>query len=165
MIEIKIPEGWDIRVTDAELYDFVVKRNWVCEHDIWEFVKERLYPECYSGTVRYDYGWSHKEFEMNIDLNNRSILLSESKPWLQNTENQCENDAVSHPSHYMSKNGLECIDAINAAIEDLSGMDALCTAQVIKYIWRWKKKNGVQDLEKARWYLTYLIDRNTPRDD
>lgn len=66
---------------------------------------------------------------------------------------------VSHPQHYMSSNGLECIDVINAATEELTGMDAVCTAQVIKYIWRWKKKNGVQDLEKAMWYLKYIIDR------
>lgn len=66
---------------------------------------------------------------------------------------------VSHPQYYMSSNGLECIDVINAATEELTGMDAVCTAQVIKYIWRWKKKNGVQDLEKAMWYLKYIIDR------
>ena len=69
---------------------------------------------------------------------------------------------VSHPSHYMSANGIECIDAIDAATEDLDGMEAVCTAQVLKYIWRWKKKNGVQDLEKAKWYLTYLIDHIKP---
>lgn len=70
------------------------------------------------------------------------------------------NELVNHPAHYISKNGLECIDAIEAATEDLGGMDAVCTAQVIKYIWRWKHKNGLQDLEKARWYLKYLIDHN-----
>lgn len=69
---------------------------------------------------------------------------------------------VSHPVHYASSSGLECIEVINAATEDLEGMEAVCTAQVIKYIWRWKKKNGVQDLEKAKWYLTYLIDRIKP---
>ena len=69
---------------------------------------------------------------------------------------------VSHPSHYMSANGIECIDAIDAATEGLEGMEAVCTAQVLKYIWRWKKKNGVQDLEKAKWYLTYLIDHIKP---
>lgn len=66
---------------------------------------------------------------------------------------------VSHPQHYMSENGVECIDAIAAATEGLSGMDAVDTAQVIKYMWRWKKKNGLQDLEKAMWYLHDLIER------
>lgn len=69
---------------------------------------------------------------------------------------------VSHPPHYIAKNGMECIDAIDAATEGLEGMEAVCTAQVLKYIWRWKHKNGLQDLEKAKWYLSYLIDRLTP---
>ena len=71
---------------------------------------------------------------------------------------------VSHPIHYASSSGLECIEVINAVTEGLEGIEAVCTAQVIKYIWRWKKKNGVQDLEKAKWYLTYLIDRIKPEE-
>lgn len=67
-------------------------------------------------------------------------------------------DMVNHPPHYIAKNGVECIKAIEAAIEDLEGMDAFCTSQVLKYIWRWKKKNGLEDLKKARFYLNWLID-------
>lgn len=65
-------------------------------------------------------------------------------------------DAVNHPSHYTHSN-IECIDAIDAATEGLSGAEAVCVAQVIKYVWRWKWKNGVEDLQKARWYLDRLI--------
>lgn len=65
---------------------------------------------------------------------------------------------VSHPSHYQSSSGLECIDVIKAATEKLTGIEAVDTAQVIKYIWRWKEKNGKQDLEKAKWYLQDLIE-------
>ena len=65
---------------------------------------------------------------------------------------------VSHPSHYQSSSGLECIDVIKAATEKLKGIEAVDTAQVIKYIWRWKEKNGKQDLEKAKWYLQDLIE-------
>lgn len=36
--------------------------------------------------------------------------------------------------------------------------EAVDTAQIIKYICRWKKKNGLEDLEKAEWYLNHLID-------
>lgn len=64
---------------------------------------------------------------------------------------------VSHPAHYQSSGGLEVIDAIQAFTEDLNGMEAVDTANVIKYICRWKKKNGVQDLKKASWYLNHLI--------
>jgi hypothetical protein len=69
------------------------------------------------------------------------------------------NDNVNHPSHYQSTNGLEVIDAIEAFTEDLVGMEAVCTANALKYICRWKKKNGVEDLKKAVWYLNKLIEK------
>lgn len=75
-----------------------------------------------------------------------------------------ENDNVNHPSHY-TYGGIECIDAIDAVTHDLSGMDAVCTGQVMKYIWRWRHKNGVEDLKKARWYLDKLISLNDPKLD
>lgn len=65
---------------------------------------------------------------------------------------------VSHPSHYQSKSGLEVIDVIKAFTEDLKGIEAVDTANAIKYICRWKNKNGIQDLEKAIWYIQNLID-------
>ena len=51
---------------------------------------------------------------------------------------------VSHPSHYKSKNGLEVIDVIEAFTFDLKGIEAVDTANIIKYICRWKNKNGIQ---------------------
>lgn len=66
---------------------------------------------------------------------------------------------VSHPDHYQSQQGLEVIDIIEAFTADLKGIEATDTGNIIKYILRWPKKNGLQDLEKAKWYLTHLIDR------
>jgi hypothetical protein len=65
---------------------------------------------------------------------------------------------VSHPPHYQSETGLEVIDVIEAFTFDLKGIEATDTGNVIKYICRWKGKNGLQDLEKAKWYLEHLID-------
>lgn len=65
---------------------------------------------------------------------------------------------VSHPDHYQSKTGLEVIEVIEAFTADLTGIEAVDTANVIKYICRWKKKNGLQDLNKAMWYLQNLIN-------
>ncbi|MBA9088777.1 hypothetical protein FHR92_005310 [Fontibacillus solani] len=65
-------------------------------------------------------------------------------------------DSVNHPAHYTAGN-VECIDAIDAATTDLNGAEAYNTGQVIKYIWRWKRKNGLEDLRKCRWYLDRLI--------
>ena len=71
---------------------------------------------------------------------------------------ESEDKMVSHPSHYQSKNGIEVIDVIEAFTEDLEGIEAVCTGNAIKYLCRWKNKNGVQDLEKAMWYLQHLIN-------
>lgn len=67
-------------------------------------------------------------------------------------------DNVNHPQHYISKNGIETIDVIDAWTEGLEGIVAVDTANVIKYISRWHKKNGIEDLEKAQWYLNHLIN-------
>lgn len=71
---------------------------------------------------------------------------------------ESEDKMVSHPDHYKSENGLEVIDVIEAFTSDLSGIEAVDTANIIKYICRWKKKNGVQDIEKAIWYAQHLVD-------
>ena len=64
---------------------------------------------------------------------------------------------VNHPSHYQSKNGLEAIDVMEAFTENLTGAEAVNTSNVLKYICRWKSKNGLEDLKKAQWYLNRLI--------
>jgi len=58
---------------------------------------------------------------------------------------------VNHPKHYMAESGVEVIDALEAwgcGFND---------GNVIKYVARYKKKGGVEDLKKARWYLDRLI--------
>ncbi len=60
-------------------------------------------------------------------------------------------DVVNHPSHYKGKNGIEVIDIIE-------GFDlTYCEGNIIKYILRHKKKNGLEDLKKAQWYLNKKI--------
>lgn len=62
-------------------------------------------------------------------------------------------DNVNHPSHYQSSDGIECIDAIKAAL----GHDefvAYCRGTAIKYSWRaGKKLDTAEDLRKAAWFL------------
>ena len=66
------------------------------------------------------------------------------------------NDMVNHPTHYTGGK-IECIDALESAVTDLNGIEAVCTANAIKYLWRWKHKNGKQDLQKAVWYINRLM--------
>lgn len=71
---------------------------------------------------------------------------------------ESNDENVSHPNHYQSDSGLEVIDVISAFTSELKGIEAVDTANAIKYICRWKKKNGVQDIKKAIWYLTHLVE-------
>jgi hypothetical protein len=71
---------------------------------------------------------------------------------------ESEDKMVSHPEHYMSKIGMEVIDVIEAFTDELKGVEATDTGNIIKYACRWKKKNGIQDLEKILWYTQHLID-------
>lgn len=74
-------------------------------------------------------------------------------------EVKVNSDNVNHPDHY-TQGDVECIDAIAAATINKSGLDAVCTANIIKYIWRCESKNGLEDLKKARWYLNKMIEHN-----
>lgn len=65
-------------------------------------------------------------------------------------------DNVNHPNHYI-QDGIETIDVIKAWTKGLDGIIATDTGNVIKYISRWNKKNGLEDLRKAQWYLNHLI--------
>lgn len=67
-------------------------------------------------------------------------------------------DMVNHPPHY-TQGGIECIDAINAACEGRPAYEGYLTGQVIKYIWRYPYKNGLEDLKKAEFYLKRLIEK------
>lgn len=67
-------------------------------------------------------------------------------------------EMVNHPDHYQSKSGLEAIDVIEAFCDGLNGLEAFCTGNAMKYLCRWKKKNGIEDLKKAQWYLNRLIE-------
>ena len=66
-------------------------------------------------------------------------------------------DMVNHPPHYKSKTGMEVIDVIESYTDGLVGIEATDTGNIIKYICRWKDKNGLEDLKKAKWYLEHLI--------
>ena len=61
-----------------------------------------------------------------------------------------------NPSHYQ-RDGMECIDAIKAAVQNLSGVEAYSTGAAIKYLWRWKEKGDKDDLNKAIWYIRDMI--------
>ena len=64
-------------------------------------------------------------------------------------------DMVNHPPHY-NKYGGECIEALRSACGE--GFEYYLQGNIMKYLWRYRYKNGVEDLKKAQWYLNELID-------
>jgi len=59
-------------------------------------------------------------------------------------------DLVNNPKHY-NQGEIECIDAIRAMLSDEEFIGYL-RGNSLKYRWRFRYKNGIQDLEKAEWY-------------
>ena len=64
-------------------------------------------------------------------------------------------DKVNHPAHY-TQGGIECIEALKASMSTDEFRGYLKGCQM-KYMWRYRLKNGIEDLKKARWYLDRLI--------
>ena len=73
-------------------------------------------------------------------------------------------DLVNHPPHY-TNGKIEAIDAIEAAVEGLHGIEAMCIGNAIKYLFRTGLKHGnegvrrvhPEDVRKAIWYLKRSI--------
>jgi|TARA_R100000329_G_C7608149_1_gene215738 hypothetical protein len=62
-------------------------------------------------------------------------------------------DMVNHPPHY-NQSGIECLDAIQAATDE--GFEYYLQGNVMKYLWRYRYKNGIEDIDKAIFYLNKL---------
>ena len=79
-----------------------------------------------------------------------------------NAEPECKeskkNDNIISPNHYASDKGFEVFDVQEAFIHELKGMAASYWCNIVKYILRFQRKNGVEDLKKAKYYLEKLID-------
>lgn len=71
-------------------------------------------------------------------------------------EREEKNDKVNHPSHYQTAGGIEVIEYIASLLGD--NVKYYYLGNVIKYVSRFDKKNGVEDLEKARFYLNKMIE-------
>jgi|TARA_E500000318_G_scaffold107614_1_gene117178 hypothetical protein len=65
-----------------------------------------------------------------------------------------DDDNVNHPPHY-NQAGIECLDAIAAATGD--GYEYYLQGNILKYLWRYRYKNGTEDLKKAQFYLNKLV--------
>lgn len=106
--------------------------------------------------IRYEIGKSdEKQAKSEFHSEKCSIKNNNVYPetyWIDKNNH----DAVNHPSHYCT-GGIECIDVIKATSQGMDGIEAFCHGNAMKYLFRWKQKNGLEDLKKARWYIGRLI--------
>jgi len=104
----------------------------------------------------HDEGKSAQELEYE---DKASLLGLPNSYTTSNLSDAFKYNSVTKPEHY-NKNpyGIECIDAIKAATCDAKGEEAAFQANILKYIWRYRRKSGVEDLKKAKWYLEALIE-------
>ena len=70
--------------------------------------------------------------------------------------NHQNNKTAINPDYY--KGDIETIDYIEQITKELTGLEAICVFNIIKYISRYSKKNGVEDVRKSQWYLDKLIE-------
>lgn len=66
---------------------------------------------------------------------------------------------MSTPDYYI-KNGHECQECIDMITADCNGGEAFIIGNIIKYLWRYKGKNGGRDLDKAKNYIDMLINKD-----
>lgn len=66
------------------------------------------------------------------------------------------NDKINHPAHYADTK-IETIDYIQDKLTK-EGFEGYLAGNILKYMSRYRKKGGVEDLQKGRWYLSRLIE-------
>ena len=125
--------------------DLIHKTNYLSLIEIFETLE-------YHDISAYIHAGSSSEYGLN------SASPSEDVIWFGESLLP-KSDRVNSPSHYTSGK-QEVIDIIEDAIEPAPSVTAgFLQAQVLKYLLRvWLKNNPLQDLKKAQWYLTRLID-------
>lgn len=74
-----------------------------------------------------------------------------------------EFDIVNNPQHY-TDGSIECIDAMEAAY-GIEAVKWFCICNAFKYQWRFKKKNGIEDLKKSQWYQNKYMELTKESED
>ena len=113
-----------------------------------------------------DYDWSHDgvngdiiAYRLQQPTKSEQVCADAAETDDEADLNECigqDFDVVNHPSHY-TKGRIECIDAIDSATVGKTGIEAVAVANVIKYLWRYEEKGGLESVRKAKWYLNKLI--------
>ena len=96
-----------------------------------------------------------------VDWDNMAARFYDNRPFPKDVEPECtllkpKVDEVNSPTHYTHGGDIECIDAIDAML-GREGSLHYYEGTMLKYLWRWRHKGGVESLRKCRWFLDRLI--------
>ena len=94
---------------------------------------------------------TEEEFEIDFEIDDLFKDIDD----IEELKEVKVSDLVNNPPHY-NQAGIECIDAILAATNH--NKEGYLQGNILKYVWRYDYKNGLEDLEKAQWYLNKLIE-------
>ena len=117
-----------------------------------EFVSELAVAAQDMGKGQHPCFYTQQGVEIFLETGSESQLIY--RP--QRSTASKSHDPINSPSHYAS-GGIECIDAMQAMLSREEFIGYL-RGNVFKYQWRYKLKNGVEDLKKAQWYANRLIE-------
>lgn len=99
--------------------------------------------------------------QIRKEKNGKAEVKAEPKPAKKaeklNGQAKKKVDMVNHPPHY-KQGKFETIDVIMDVTQHLGGREGYLVGNIIKYLSRYHFKNGVEDVEKAQWYLNKLLE-------
>ena len=93
-----------------------------------------------------------KKARERFDMVDSWAYAAKVSKYLDKEKEEKEKDNVNHPSHYADGCSLECIDIMEVIFGPELVFD-YAIVNAFKYLWRYKNKNGQEDIEKAKWYL------------
>lgn len=117
--------------------------------DAWVGVVENIYEHASDL-------WVDVAYQDGFDVVEDTLLYDDLEIFYHN-DYSSEEDNVNHPSHY-GTGKIECIEYLEDFLTHEEFIGYL-RGNIGKYLHRWRYKNGLEDLEKAQWYLNKLIER------
>lgn len=139
----------EAKETRDKIINIMIEKKWISTKEVYELCGY----QSEANVSDRSQGWTSdgRTFRISKYDNRFILILPDPKELIRKI------DMIDHPPHYKSENGMETIDVIEAFTSNLRGIEATDTGNIIKYICRWKEKNGIEDLKKAKWYIEHLI--------
>ena len=146
-----------LKIDEDDEFTYIYTSTYVGDKDVFDISLAVMDDFNDKNLIEIFSQYSFKDFVKIMNyINNENIKVDEEIEKIDNTEN----DVVNKPNHYqlnIKGNNIEVIDIIDEVVKDYKPQEAFKIANVIKYVLRASKKNGKEDLKKARKYIDMLV--------